>query len=256
MMKKHLSVFGLFARASLVPMLILLLLSAGVQTVLFAAELNYVRIPLLTGESVKGIEELIGDTAIPLTAGISLLLFALLLCVQGTSFSSKTEYTMSRLSVSETSAFLWQSAYNTLAFLIFWAAEAVLMYSLCLWYVSVSANATGQSIFLALFRSEFLHGLLPLHDASRIVRNAVFCLFLGTASAYVPFSSQNGKISIVLIPALTYALGSFRIGDISLSSDIFHILICLFFTGVVIFKVFTSFGFFSDEEEKEDTWNG
>ena len=250
-MKKHISVFGLYARASLVPMMILILLSSALQTAMFASRLNFIH-----GGSAKGIEKHIGDTPIPLAAGITLLLFALILCVQGTSFSSKTEYTISRLSISESAAFLWQAGCNTLAFFIFWAAEAVLMYSLCLWYVSLSANATDQSIFLALYRSEFLHGLLPLHDVSRIVRNAVFCLFLGTTTAYVPFSCQNGRLSIAIVPALSYALGSFKMGDISLSSDIFHILICLFFTAVVIVKVFTSFEFLTGEEEKEDTWNG
>lgn len=252
-MKKHLSVFGLFVRASLVPMIVLFTVTAAVQTGMFYTRL----IPYLgaihpdDGGYILGLESLFGRTYIPHTALVSLILLTVLLALQGTAFSSKCGYTMMRLSVSESSAFLWQAGYNSLSFLLFWAIEGVLMYTLCSVYAANIVNATGQTVLLALYRDEFLHGVLPLHDISRIIRNVVFCITLGTMTAYYTHTQRNGRGSIVIGPMLAYAIGAFRMGDISLSGDIVHIVICLFAEAVVIVKVLTGFNFLFDESEAQ-----
>ena len=255
-MKKHLSVFGLFVRASLVPMIILFLLTAAVQAGMFFFELlpYFDAIHPDDGGYIPGLETIFSRTFIPHTALAALILLTALLCVQGSAFSSRCGYTMSRLSVTEESSFLWQAGYNSLAFLLFWAIEGVLMFTLCAVYAANIINATGQTALLAAYRDEFLHSILPLHDVSRIVRNAVFCITLGTMTAYYTYTQRSGKASVVLVPAVVYAVGAFRMGDISLSGDIVHIIICLFFTAAVIVKVLTGFNFLYDQGEEENAW--
>ncbi len=264
-MKKHLSVFSLYIRASLVPMILLLLVTSVIQGGMFFYELKpYMNITHPgDGAYILGLETIFSRTLIPHTALVSVILLTILLAIQGTAFSSKTEYTMKRLSVSEKAAFLWQAGYNSLAFLLFWAVEGVLMYVLCSVYSQSIGNATGQTLLLALYRDEFLHGMVPLHDVSRIVRNAVFCLTFGTMTAYYTHTQRNGRASIALVPTALYAIGAFCMGDISLSTDIAHIVVCLLFSAAVIVKILTDFDFLAEDEKadtkehckEENSWN-
>lgn len=237
-------------------MLILLIASLALQTALFAnVFLDEIELQSPLNEaSVKGLEAILDDTPIPLIFGFTLVILTVILCIQGTAFSSQTSYTMARLSISEKSTFVWQAAYNSLAILLFLAAEGVLMFGLCSWYEASSGVATEQSVFLALYRNEFLHNMLPLHDISRTVRNICYTVGLGTSAAYYTYRQRNGNASYTVVIMLIYVVYSMLSDGISLSFDIVNCLIPLATAAYMIVMILTKFEFLLGEEEENTTW--
>lgn len=257
-MKKHLSVFMLYIRSTFVPALLVILLTAGVSAVLFAAEIlpeiRYSAPGSGHGVEIYGLETVFGNTVIPWIFAASAVLLTILLCIPGTSFGSQTSYTMARLRISEKSAFLWQAGYNTLVYFLLWAVGAAVLFAMCAWYGSTVTTSTNQSVFLALYRDEFLHSMLPLHDVSRIVRNLSFCVGSGVLAAYYTYKQRNGKASYGIIPMLIFVIRAFphEMGDLPL--DIINIVISLFFAVLIVVMVLTNQMSFLFEEE-ETTWN-
>ena len=64
----------------------------------------------------------------------------------------------------------------------------------------------AQGIFVDFYRSEFLHGLLPLADGYLWVRNVVFVLALGVLTAYMQLGlrRKNGgrRLALVVLTGL------------------------------------------------------
>lgn len=223
-MKKHISVFMLCIRATLLPMLLVLILASVIQTVMFSGELeNVIAISQSrTGESVYGLESVFGWTSIPLVSAAALILLTVILYIPGTAFGSQTSYTLSRLQISEKSVFVWQAVYNSLALLLFWAAQAILMFALCKWYDISLETSTNQTVFLALYRDEFLHSMLPLHEISRSIRNIAFCIGLGATTAYGTHKQRTGKPSFIFALMLLYVIRAFGDNMGNLGMDITH----------------------------------
>ena len=90
-MKKYTSVFGLFAKSSLLKIVILILLSAAVQFSFFAYRINRELIHYGAGLTFANIEDLIGRASIPPLFGLTFLLASVALCLPGTSINPKTK---------------------------------------------------------------------------------------------------------------------------------------------------------------------
>jgi len=168
--RKHLSVGMLLAGSTLVPVIGLLTAAAAVEAALFftaAAEERYL---FLYG------------SRLPLMAGIGFVGLCAVLTLTG-SFGSKTRYTLQRLSVTERTVTLWQGAYNAVCLLIAWGAQLGLL--LFFWYLTRQTEGAGlsdQEAFIYFYLNGFAHSLLPLSEATRLVRNAV--LAVGWRSVY------------------------------------------------------------------------
>lgn len=180
-MKQHGSVFLLMARATLHKALGLLALMAAVEGGLFWLTLR--RGPTDSGFGLEGVVQ---NSRIVWVFGVCfLLLFALLAwtCrrISGTD-------TARRLSVGEVWVVFWQSVYNVLCCLLFWAAQILTAIALCRLYAAQAPAeyVTNQTVFLAFYRSEFLHSILPFEDAVFWVRNALLALALGVSAARRP----------------------------------------------------------------------
>lgn len=253
MIRKHLSVFSLYIRATLLPMLLLLLLSLGACALLFLWQLRDLLESAASSGASIGLESLFDQTAIPWVMAVALVLLTVLLCIQGSAFGSSTSYTVSRLRISEKAVFLWQALYNTLAYFIFWAFHAVLLWSLCTVYAHTLPDATSQTVLLALYRQDFLHILLPLHDISLLIRNIAFCLALSVFSAHYTHKQRNGKASYGIIVMLVYVLGSFAIyeGMGNLSGDIVSAGIAICFAIAMIVSILTDDMRFLFEDEND-----
>ncbi len=209
-MKQHLSVFMLLARSTIYPIAGLLLLTAAAEAGLFWAVLGSgaaAELPALLDKS-RGLW----------VFGACFLLTTLLLSLTGCEFSAKTGCTLRRLSVSERQVFLWQWGYNTAVYFLLWAVQLLLALGLCALYLRRAdpALVNSQTVFLAFYRSPFLHSLLPLEDTGLWVRNAALCLGLGASAAFFPFRQRQGRRDVTLIlltaAALRFfpcALGSF-----------------------------------------------
>lgn len=97
-MNKQLSVMGLAARASMVPVLI-----ASGLTALAVGALTYLANPEHTGGAA-------GVGAAPLAAAVGCLMVMVMLCLGGCGFGSQTAYTVRRLRLREELVDLWCTA--------------------------------------------------------------------------------------------------------------------------------------------------
>ncbi len=185
-MKRHLSVFMLYARSAVWRLLALLTAMGLAQTLLFLLALR--------GSADGSLEAVLRASRIHYVFGAAFLLLTALVCLPGCNFGAKPGYTLRRLCVSERAAFLWQSICNVCCYLILWAAELLLALLLCRIYSARRAELiTGQTLFLAFYRSDFLHSLLPFEDALFWVRNGLLSLSLGVAAARFPFAQRRGQ---------------------------------------------------------------
>lgn len=250
-MKKQLSIPGLFARSTLVPILALLLMMGVAELLLFRHALN---VALTAYEADVGygmisLEQLIKQSRVSFCFGAAFLLITLLLCLPGCEFRTKTGYTWRRLSVSAKAVFLWQFAYNTLIYLLLAACQVLLVYGLCRSYLAAApAEWIGnQTLFLAFWRSEHLHALLPLSDVALWIRNLSMLLSLGLASAIFPLKQREQRYSGSIIAMAVFCLFSFHRGI----ADISHAVIAF----VVLFMVLCellSFVLTRNQEEEEE----
>ncbi len=195
-MKKCISVCGLFVRSSLWRVLAILGIMAVIQTVAFGYHVyNYNN----TGQI--WFEGMIEGCHLDWSLAAAFLLITAQLSIVGCAFSSRTDYTVSRLPVSERTVFFCQWAVNSGFFLLLWAVETVLTAGFALWYTMVMPEGTfsSQAIYLAYYRTPLLHGLLPLAQSSTYIRNIFLVLGLGAASAVFPYRQRRKGKSLEVI---------------------------------------------------------
>ncbi len=228
-MKKYLSVFGLFAQSSIYKILGIILLMILAETGLFA----YAYIPAMSSEGIGRFEHYIDRSHIELCLAAAFIVITIVLCLQGTEFSSKVGYTLRRLSVSEKAVFFCQAIFNTISYLILWAVQVGILYAFSLWYTTKTPTefVNNQSIFLSSYRSEFFHTILPLSEVMLWIRNILLFISLGFASAEFPYIQRRRKHSLFIVPLSIFMLLFFITGigaveNIMASIFIFVIVVC------------------------------
>lgn len=228
-MRQHLSVLMLAARSTIHKILGLFVFTAAAQGALFYFALQ----KALAGEAI-GLEQLFGESRIAIVCAISFLLLCALLSFTGCELGgSKLRYTLQRLSISEKSVVLWWAVYNAICFFLFWVLQLVIVLLLSRLYVARmdAAYVSGQTIWLAFYRNNWLHSLLPLAETSRYVRNVIFIVGLGSSAAYFSYSQRRGEKGFALVAlamlAVVYfpgAMGNLQ-GDLLLSLIAFSVTI-------------------------------
>ena len=228
-MKKYLSVFGLFAQSSIYKILGIILLMILAETGLFA----YAYIPAMSSEGIGRFEHYIDRSHIELCLAAAFIVITIVLCLQGTEFSSKVGYTLRRLSVSEKAVFFCQAIFNTISYLILWAVQVGILYAFSLWYTTKTPTefVNNQSIFLSSYRSEFFHTILPLSEVMLWIRNILLFISVGFASAEFPYIQRRRKHSLFIVPLSIFMLLFFITGigaveNIMASIFIFVIVVC------------------------------
>ena len=194
-MRKHISVFMLYTRSSIYRMLILFLLMAAVEITLFYFAAEHVLL-----SNTIGLEQMFEKSYIGLVMGATFLLMSVQLGLMGCERGSKQSYTLRRLSVSEETVFAWQALFNALAYFMLWAVQLVLVWAMCIYGTAkMGVLASNQNIFLAFYRNDFLHSLLPLAETSRLVRNILLIIALGLSSALFSYLNRRKKFGISII---------------------------------------------------------
>lgn len=224
-MRQHLSVLMLAARSTIYKVLALLVAMAVAEGLLFQTTLQ----KALAGEPL-GLEQVISQSRIALVCGLGFLLLCALLSVAGSeSRGGKLGYTLRRLSVSERGVFLWWASYNVACFFLFWVAQLAIAMLLCRLYLSRMdpAYISGQTVFLAFYRSRFLHSLLPLAEASRYARNGVLVLCLGVCAACSSWRQRRGQRGIAVVALAAITAVSFPQAMGSFGSDLLLVLIAI-----------------------------
>lgn len=235
-LKKHLSVFMLMARSSIYKVIGLFVLMAAAEWSLFYARLRQGA----TGDSFN-LELVFDESHLMWVFGIGFLLITILLSRTGCEFSSKVGYTLKRLSVSERFVFFWQSLYNILCYLMFWMVQILIVFGLCSLYVKMAPEGyvTNQTVFLAFYRNDFLHSLLPMEDAGFWMKNIMIVIAMGICSARFPMAQRKGSKLSEIIP-LTCVTLAFFIGELgeylSLAITIGVCFICVILAVVHVFE--------------------
>jgi len=107
----------------------------------------------------------------------------------------KLRYTLRRLSVPEGQIHLSWAVYYSLCYLLLMVWQAGMFWVL---YHVYAASPFGEGLgangfFLATYRSDLLHSLLPLHDVARQIRNAVLLPCLGLSCSFFSFHLSRGR---------------------------------------------------------------
>lgn len=248
-MKKYLSVFGLYARSSIYRVLGVLLVMGVAEAGLFIAKLQAALADYNNPHDVSGIgrkpemlhfEEVIEGCHIPLCFMVAFILITICLCLPGTEFQSKTGYTLRRLSISERRVLFIQWMYNVTVYIIIFAVQLIICFGLSFVYMrEVPAELiSNQTVFLAFYRSEFMHALLPLSEAGMWFRNAFLVIGLGFAAAEFSYNQRRKGYGIAIIALSIFAIVSFRTEMGSIGGFFFSMVIVAFYVGNALYNLF------------------
>ncbi len=235
-MRRYGAVLGWFAKSSLWGILgVLAVLCLG-QSAVFAYELKESRIAYEAGLGMASLERLVDRCAAEAWFAFAFVAVTVLLCLPGCSFRAHPEYTLRRLSISEKAVLACQAGYNFLIYGILFAAQLATLLCLGLWYVNTATPQVvgSQALFLAFWKSEFLHALFPMTDGLLWVKNVLLGLSMAFAAALVPYRQRRGRISVTVIGLAAYTVVFFSGGIGELFELALTVLMSLIVLGEVL----------------------
>lgn len=203
-MKRYVSVFEMITRSSIYKVLLILVGMVVAEFVCF----------YITMMSPNGlnIEEYIDQSQYSLIFKIAYVLVTLAIVFPGMNIGSIQSYTLERLRIKEKRIFWLQALYNTLAYILFWGVQlVVILVSAFVFQKNLPQAATwsNQTLFLAFYRSNFMHSILPLEDGPGWW--VLGFVIVGTAFVVAEFTKQQrcGKFAFELPIMVVAVLLSF-----------------------------------------------
>lgn len=178
-MKKYSSVLALASRATFYKIMLVLFFMAAVEVAVF-----YVSLP--NPDNLGTFEDAIDESHIVWICAAAFAVISIILAVSLSDHGgSCSSYTIKRLSIDEKSFAALCSLYNICCFILLTAIQVLTALILCYLYIRRNtAEPYSPVIFLAFYRSGFLHGLLPLGDLFGLIRNIIVFACLGVVCAY------------------------------------------------------------------------
>ncbi|MBQ8815366.1 MAG: hypothetical protein IJZ85_12825 [Lachnospiraceae bacterium] len=219
-MKERLSVMMLAARGTVYKVILLIAVTGIVQAGLF----YWWMMRSISPDDIwlVNLESGMTDSHVVFAAAISFVILCAILSLNGCSFGSKAIYTFRRLSVSQKEVLCCWAVYNTLAVLLFWMSQILIMLGLCGMYKAVAPILCEQSgvpasnlpfgpqtVYIAFYRHKYLHSLMPMAEISRWIRNVILLGSLGICTATFSNSVRKGKKGIAIFVLVTVTLGMF-----------------------------------------------
>lgn len=241
-MRSYRSVVLLFSAHSARKLLLLLAALAALEVGLFLG--------LAPDPASHGLEVCLAACGTPLR-WVLLLAFALfcgLLVRDRASGHHRLRYTLDRLAVSPRAVLLCQAVYAALAFLLFWAVQALTLLVCCWLYQRQGGTLGPQTVFLACWRDPLLHSFLPLEDGSRWARDLVLAVCLGGTAACAAVQLRHQKKPIALPVLMCFTAVNF-ISSMDGGTDPVLSGIALVTLAVALFKAFQ----LGKEEEPHET---
>lgn len=234
-MKQYFSILTIAARSTIYKIIGLFVLMAALEMGVF-----YHLLQQTPAGEMLALEVLISQSRIPLICGAFFLLLCVILSLVGYEYlGSKTRYSILRFSPREEVIVLLWALYHMICFLIFWAIQLLVALMLCHLYISVTKAEywNEQTIFLAFYRSNFLHSLLPLEEISRWMRNVALIVALGITAAGFSLKQRREQkgMAIAVLAVMTVATFSQQMGN--LGSDVILILIALSVAGFSVYDI-------------------
>ncbi len=248
-MKNYLSVFSLYIKSSFTKISALLLLMVSAQTTSFLHTIN-------NNDLIVDIREnqnyLLGaefafkyNKPFTLILIVGFLLIYLILCLMGSGLSSKEGYTLRRLNISEKETLICHSLYGIFCYGIFIIVEAILLFTLCLVYINFAKGheynfdgfLSNQTLFLAFYRNNLLHGFMPLDDILKHISNLTAIIAMGISTAAFPYFTRRKKLSFesfILIPVI---LLNFTADWTEMTYDLIIMGVSIFVIGIIITRI-------------------
>ena len=144
----------------------------------------------LLGWKSVWLDQAVGETQLGVFYSVALVSLGAVFCYGGL-LRARNDLTLARLRLDRKSRFWVLAGQNALCFGILWAWQAVLAVGLSVWWIAGHGDFTGaHSLFTAFYRSEALHGLLPLGDTLLWVRNLAFLIVMGMVTAKAALSRK------------------------------------------------------------------
>ncbi len=230
-MKKYLSVVSLPARVSFGKLLSILIAMTLVQGGAFWFVLQ--RGPVAQSFSLEFVLE---ESLQKWIFGAGFLAFYAALAMSLFRTGSRQNYTLMRLAVPAKGVFWLQCAYNAACLLLFWAWELCAVFGLCALYARLAPAdyVSAQSVFLAFYRNDFLHSLLPFEDALRWVQNVFLVAGLSICAARRPQNRMKAQNVAFSMPLAAVAFFVRPLGDDV--SPVFAIGLAILCAGVCLYQ--------------------
>lgn len=177
-MRRHLAIFRLFlAHTGGKVLLVLVLLAAAEGAVVFRWR------GLAPSVSLLGYYERCA-TALGILFLVAAILVSVLLLWAGVGWGKgRPGDTLDRLMVSPWWVVFWQGLYNTLAFLLLWGVQALLLVALAWFYGKQGGQLSAQSLYLLMWQRDLPHFLLPLGGVGGWVSRGLLAAGLGCTAA-------------------------------------------------------------------------
>ena len=126
MMRRHLSVLGLWARCSLYKILGVIAVMCTAEYMLFYFNMKREITVYEATYTFSRPEMLIDRSGVFPCFAAAFIIITLFLIMSGCQFSSKVSYTVKRLSINEKRVFLYQCIYNLFIYALFWSVQTIL----------------------------------------------------------------------------------------------------------------------------------
>lgn len=189
---------------------------AGLLFLLAAAETALVQWVLRTSpQTVGSFCDMLQFAHVAWVFLAALALLCAALCLQGCQLSGgKMGYTLGRLPLRETAVTgLWALAHMG-CIVILWAWQLALVCLFWRWYGRALPEGMAPNLLLAVsfYNSGFLHSLLPLADVLRHVRNVLWVLSMGAATASFGFFQRRDRGRGEALFLMILGMWNFRMG--------------------------------------------
>lgn len=210
-MRKYVSVWMLFVRSGLGYVLAALALEGAVMGISFWSALRWA----VGNENATLLEVFNRTHPGVLMVAAFLLVSAVLLAACG-EHGSRSGYRLRSLRISERAVVMVQICVNLMFYLLFWAWQVVLLYSLAKIYtLQDGVYVTGQTIMLTFYQDSCLHAVLPLAETVLYVRNFLLAVLLAVGSAcYAPLLRRTSFVwEIIAFLVLAVILFPVTVGE-------------------------------------------
>lgn len=197
--KKDTAVLALLVRTSIYKVIGLVFLMSAVQVVIFG---RVVRGQISQRGYADDLESLLDRCGISICFLITFCLICLVMAwADSDRGGSRGSYLLGRLAMGRTKLFFMRTLYHVCALIVLFALELALVLGMYRWYVEVQNPdyLSSQALFLAFYRSPFLHSLMPLEAVSRWIRSGLAVLAGAMAVALWNGTPGGAKRRLILI---------------------------------------------------------
>ena len=207
-MKNNISVIILFQKQALKAILPVLAAMPVLEGILF-----FTLTGTLRADGAFWLEELVEKSAMWWVFWIAFAAICILLIRAAVDGTGRPSYSLQRLAISKQNLFACRVLALVITFLLLWAVQILTVFLLLSLVCSNPAYScfSSQSIFLAFYRNDFLHNLLPMEDWLCWLRNMVLFFGLSTSAAYctLPQDESEKKSNLLFLLHIASLINSF-----------------------------------------------